>query len=149
MNYPTPPEKFKKKSAAGGSDEDTNKLGLEKYGGYLAPLAVPMNFFCTPDTPPISKIELARMDPATVAQPGPPPELAEIAGLGVGAAPVAVAVAVIGTKRKRTTCNGPSSLKRNYTWKGGVAPKHRIGHVKMEDNGEANDEEEIEGNGSS
>ena len=51
-------------------------------------------------------------------------------------------VAVVSTKRKRTTCNGPPRLKRKYTWKGGVAPKRRLGHVRREDN--ANNEEEEE-----
>ena len=153
MNYPTPPKTPKKKCAAapGGNGDENGDAGAglkakEMYGGYPAPLAVLMQFFCNPHTPPISKIERARMDPASLARPGPPaPDDAQffnMADLGVGGSGRAVGS---GVKQgyKRITCKGPSRVKRKYTWKGGVAPKRRLEHVKRADDGVDDADEEM------
>jgi len=139
MNYPEPPppKKKKKKSGAAAIEEEIAQPNLDKYGGYPEPLKVTMNFFCNPKTLPISKIEQARMGPESIAKPGPPSVLPEAAGFAFGAV----------AKKRRATCTGPPRQKRKYQWKGGVAPKRRLGHVKshwVEEEGEDDDDSEDE-----
>lgn len=121
MNYPTPPTE-PKRSAIRGTDDEVLR-GNARYGGYPAPLAVPMNFFCDPRTPHISKIDRSRLNPTFLAKPGPPREDDSDEGPSVeDPNPFA--------KRPRVTCSSPPRKKRKYTWKAGVAPKRRLGHVK-------------------
>jgi hypothetical protein len=136
MNYPEPPPKKKKKSGA-AVEEEITQPNLDKYGGYPEPLKVSMNFFCNPKTLPISKIERARIEqnePESIAKPGPPPVLPEAAGFAFGAS----------VKKRRATCTGPPRQKRKYQWKGGVAPKRRLGHVKRDEIEEEEEDDEDE-----
>ncbi|KAF4633090.1 hypothetical protein G7Y89_g5031 [Cudoniella acicularis] len=106
-----------------GELEAHRQLSKDRCGGCPKSLKVRMAFFCNPETPPINKIGLARMDPKTFAKPAPPPELAEAAGNRIYGHAIAPSAEILSHPPQPHNVNGENTSKKYKT-----RPKPRKEH---------------------